>query len=178
MSSVGADYAGALYDLAKDEGLGQAIYEQIQVLREAFEQEPSFLQLLGAGLSWQERCRVLDDSFQGKIHPYVLNLIKIMVEKGDAHHLCHCCKAYIRQYKQVHGALQVCAVTAISMDAPLKKKMVQKLEKLLGRKVELTNRVDPGCLGGVLLEYGGRQLDGTVKTYLNSVAALLKNTPL
>ncbi len=179
MSSVGADYAGALYGLAKDEGLSQTIYEQIQVLLAAFEQEPAFLRLLGgAGLSGQERCQVLNDSFQGKVHPYVLNLMRIMAGKGDAHQLCDCCRAYICQYKQDHGALQVWAVTAIPLEPPLKKKMIQKLEKLTGRKVELTNRVDPKCLGGVRLEYEGRQIDGTVKTYLDLVAALLKNTPL
>ena len=50
-----------------------------------------------------------------------------------------------------------------------------KLQTLLGKTVELTFKVDASCMGGVLLELPGKQMDGTVKHRLESVAAALKN---
>ena len=57
-------------------------------------------------------------------------------------------------------------------------KLSAKLGQLTGKKIDLTNRVDPGILGGVRLDYDGKRLDDTVSHRLESVRAMLKNTVL
>ena len=53
---------------------------------------------------------------------------------------------------------------------------VDKLEAITGKRIELSNKVDPACLGGVRLDYDGKRVDGTVKTRLDGIAAALQNT--
>ena len=78
MTEVGNAYGEALYDLAKGENLTDEILGQITALDESFRQEPDFLRLLqSANLSKQERCQIVEDSFRGKVHDYVLNFLKI-----------------------------------------------------------------------------------------------------
>lgn len=177
MTQIGADYSQALYGLAKDEGVSQTVLEQLQTLQEVFGQERDFLRLLGIpSLSKQERCQILDNSFRGKLHPYVLNFLKLLTEKGYLRCFEDCCKAYRVQYNTDNGILPVCAVTAVPLDAQQSKRLTQKLETVTGKRVELVNQVDPGCLGGVRLDYDGKCLDGTVQNRLESIAVLLKNT--
>ena len=57
-------------------------------------------------------------------------------------------------------------------------KLTAKLIKITGKTVELTNRVDPACLGGVRLDYDGKRVDGTVQSRLDAIRSLLKNTVL
>ena len=45
--------------------------------------------------------------------------------------------------------------------------MVKKLEGITGKKVIIKNVIDKSTLGGVMLRYGGVQLDGSVKTRLD-----------
>ena len=74
MTQVGTVYGEALYDLAGSEGLDQEILQQLKVLVEAFRAEPDYLRRRASpNLSKPERCGALDCSFQGKLHPYVLN---------------------------------------------------------------------------------------------------------
>ena len=85
MTQIGSVYGQALYDLAKAEGIAEPILKQITVLAQSFAQEPDFLRLLSApNLSKQERCDIVDQSFRGKTHEYVVNFLKILVEKGYA----------------------------------------------------------------------------------------------
>ena len=85
MTEVGNVYGQSLYELAKDEGLSREIGEQLTVLQKSFGEEPDFVRLLSnPSLSKPERCRILDTSFRGSVHPYILNFMKIGAG-GKAH---------------------------------------------------------------------------------------------
>ena len=177
MSTVAEVYARGLYTLAQEEQLSAAILDEMSVLQKVFSEEPMFLRLLSApNISVPERCRILDDSFRGKVQPYLLNFMKLLTEKGYIRHFSACCASYRDQYNADNGILPVRAITAVALTQEQSKKMSEKLAQLTGKKIELTNRVDPECLGGVRLDYDGKSVDGTVKNRLDSVRALLHNT--
>lgn len=177
MTQVGSVYGEALYDLAKAEGLSGQILQEISLLADAFAAEPDFLRLLAApNLSKDARCAILNDSFRGKVHPYVLNFLKILTERGYARHFSECCSAFTVLYNRDNGILPVTAVTAVSLTAQQIQKLTAKLEALTGKTVRLTNRVDPRVLGGVRLDYDGKCVDDTLSHRLDSVRGLLKNT--
>ena len=179
MTQVGSVYGEALYSLALEEALSAQILEEISVLAQSFRAEPDFIRLLCTpNLSVQERCNILDDSFRSKIHPYVLNFLKILTEKGYMRHFFDCCKAYEESYNRDNGILPVTAITAVSLNPAQAQKLTAKLCQITGKQVKLHNRVDPQVLGGVRLDYDGKQLDDTVSHRLDAVRGLLKNTVL
>ena len=179
MTQVGSVYGEALYDLARSENLDEAILNELDVLAQSFDAEPDFIKLLGTpSLSKEERCRILDDSFRGKVQPYVLNFLKILTEKGYMRHFSHCCEAYRECYNRDHGILVVTAVTAVALTAAQQARLTEKLSGITGKTVQLRNRVDPGVLGGVRLDYDGKRLDDTVAHRLNAIHGVLKNTVL
>ena len=179
MSQVGTVYAQALYSLTKDEACSEIVLQELTVLKESFEQEPDFPRLLSApNLSKEERCGILDSSFRGKVQPYVLNFLKILTEKGYMRHFSDCCKAFRQFYNEDHGILEVFAYTAIPLTEDQKERLSQKLQAVTGKTIDLYNRVDPSCLGGVRLDYDGKRMDDTVEHRLRSISALLKNTVL
>ncbi len=179
MTQPGIQYGQALYDLAFDEGLTGEILQQMQALRESFSAEPGFLRLLSApNVSKAERCAVLDDSFRGRVHPYVLNFLKILTESGYSRCFQDCCRVFEERYDEDNGILRVSAVTAVALSKNQVSRLTQKLCAITGKTVKLTNTVDPACLGGVRLRYDGRQMDGTVQHRLESLGAVLNNTVL
>lgn len=179
MTQVGNVYGEALYDLAVSESLSQQILEQLAVLKQAFLQEPDFLQLLAApNLPKQERCAILDNSFRDKVHPYVLNFLKILTEKGYARHFPDCCDAYRDLYNRDNDILPVTAVTAIPLTEAQSARLCEKLRNITGKVIDLRNRIDPDCLGGIRLDYDGRRVDDTIAHRLDAVRNLLKNTVL
>jgi hypothetical protein len=74
-----------------------------------------------------------------------------------------------KQFNKDHGILPVTAVTTIPLSDELREKLIQKLESVTGKRVELECRGDPECLGGVRLDLDGMQLDGTVRRRLDEI---------
>ena len=179
MTEIANVYGGSLYELARDESLSKQLLDELAVLGEAFAQEPAFLRLLSsASLAKSERCQIIEDSFRSNFHPYVLNFLKILTEKGYIRHFPECCKVYRERYNVDNGILPVTAVTAVPLSDVLRKKLTEKIATVTGKHIELTCKVDPDCLGGVRLDYDGKRLDDTVSHRLDSVRSLLKNTVL
>ena len=179
MTEVGSVYGESLYELAKDEGLSKLIGEQLSVLQASFHQEPDFIRLLSSpNLTKAERCQILDDSFRGSVHPYLLNFLKILTEKGYMRHFSDCCDAYTEHYDQDNGILRVTAVTAVALSPEQTDKLTQKLTRITGKEIALRNRIDPRVYGGVRLDYNGQRLDDTVSHRLDAIRNVLNKTVL
>lgn len=179
MTEVGSVYGESLYELAREESLGKLIGDQLSVLQESFRQAPDFIRLLcSPNLTKPERCRILDDSFRGRVHPYLLNFLKILTEKGYMRHFSDCCDAYTQHYDQDNGILRVTAVTAVALSPEQSERLTRKLARITEKQVVLHNRIDPAVYGGVRLDYDGQRLDDTVSHRMDAIRDLLNKTVL
>lgn len=179
MTEVATTYGQAMYDLARDEGKSQQILAELSVLDQSLSAEPEFIQLLGSpNIPKEERVQILDSSFRGKIDPYVLNFLKVLTEKGYIRHFSGCCQFYRQCYNKDNGIMPVVAYTAVPLSEELRRKLTAKLSTVTGKTIELDCRIDPETLGGVRLDFDGKQVDGTVRRRLEDIRGLLKNTVL
>ena len=172
-------YGQGLYALAKEESLEEAILQELDLLKAAFAEEPDFLKLLSsANISKQERLDIIDSSFRGKAQPYVLNFLKLLTEKGYIVRFTDCCEAYRNQYNEDKGILQVQAVSAVALTEGQRRQLAEKLTAITGKTIDLVCKEDKSVLGGIRLNYGGIQVDGTVQNRLQAMERQLKNTVL
>ena len=179
MTQAANTYAQALYGLAKDEGLAERILEELSALKAVFAETPQYSRLLSApDVPKQERCGILDEAFRGRVHPYVLNFLKILTEKGYVRHFPQCCDAYRGFYNEDNGILVVNVQSAVALTDQQIGKLTGKLAAATGKRIDLHCSVDPAVLGGLCLRYDGKQVDGTVQNRLDAIGKLLKNTVL
>lgn len=177
MTRVGTVYGEALYTLALEECLAGRILSELSFLEQAFRENPDFIRLLCfRGLSRQERCAVLDDCFREKIHPYVLNFLKILTGKGYMKHFSDCREAFETHYNLTCGILPVTATTAVALTPRQTEALTTELSRITEKQIKLQNRVDPNVLGGVRLDYDGKRLDDTLSHRLNALRRALKET--
>ena len=179
MNRAGTVYGQSLYALAKEEGLEERILQELQVLEACFENQPDYLKLLSAHeLPKEERTGLLDESFRGKVHLYVLNFLKLLTEKGYIHHFSACCRGYREQFNLDRDILEVRAVSAVALTQDQRQRLTDKLTAMTGKTIALICREDPAVLGGIRLSYDGKQVDGTVQGRLEVMDRMLKNTVL
>ena len=172
-----AGYAQALYSLANEESVSHEVLQQLETLSSGFSAEPDFLRLLSTpNLSKAERCQILDESFRGSVHPYVLNTLKLMTEEGHIRRFGDCVRQYREIYNEANGIISVLATAAVELTEEQKEKLQAKLETITGKTVHLRCQVEPDCVGGVRLDYDGKRIDGTVKNRLDAMKELLNGT--
>lgn len=179
MTQVAQVYGQALYSLAAEEAISDKLLKQLGALEVAFAQEPGFVQLLRSeNLPKAERCQIVDNSFREHFHPYVVNFLKLLTEKGYIRHFSQCCGVFRQQYNADNGILPVTAVSAVPLTPAQQQKLKDKLSAVTGKTVDLRCHVDPQCLGGLRLDYDGQRVDGTLRHRLDDLRGILKNTVL
>ena len=87
-------------------------------------------------------------------------------------------KEFTLLYYQEKNIVAVTAVTAVELSAPLREKLQRKLETATGKTVFLQTEVEPAVLGGVLLRYDNKELDGTVREKLNKLRHAVRSSVL
>ena len=176
MTAVAREYAEALYGLARDEGVADRVREELRALKEPIGENAAYLRLLGApNIAREERCALLKDCLQGRVHPYVLNFLRLMTERGVIRHFSECCDVYQALYNEDHGVLAVRCASAVPLTGEQKQRLKERLEGLTGKRVVLDCALDPACLGGLRLDYDGLRLDDTVRHRLDAMRERVLN---
>ena len=116
MTRTAKTYGGALYDLAQEEHLEDALLSDLAGVQAVLDQNPDYLRLLCTpSISKDERRRLLDEAWRGQIHPYVLNFMKLLCDNGTLRELSGCAREFRRRYNAAHDILEVRAVTAVAL---------------------------------------------------------------
>ncbi len=170
MSQAGDLYGQSLYDLAAEENLTDEILGEMSVVKEIFKENPDYVTLLSEpSIPRNERLQLVDEAFAGSLQPYLMNFIKILIEKGIIREFSACQKRFNKSYNEAHGIAQALATTAIPLDDAQLSQLKEKLEKISGKKILLEQKTDPGVLGGVRVDLEGQLFDGTVKGRLSEL---------
>lgn len=169
------EYAKALFSLCEEEGITDAVFEQLGFASEIMKENPEYVKLLDTPtVKACEKAALIDEAFGG-FEVYFLNFLKLLCEKREMCALCDCKKEFTRLYFNSRGIVECEAVTAVSMTEKQLASLKDKLEGITKKKVLLKNSVDPGILGGVKVRMEDIQLDGSIKSRLDKLKASLEN---
>ncbi len=179
MTETGALYGKSLYDLAASESLSDEIMKQLELVQGLFRENEDYIRLLQEpSIAKKERLALLDQAFGEALHPYLLNFLKILTEKGILREYYSCAENYRRLYCKDQGIADAKVTSAATLESEQLRLLQEKLESISGKKVLLQQKIDPSVLGGLLVEMDGRQYDGTVKGRLSDLRRKLTETVL
>lgn len=174
MTDASREYGGALFQLCSEEGVDAPVLEQLGEVRQLLADWPDWGRLLACPtVPAAERRTAAEQVLAGRVHPYLLNFVRLLIDAGRADELDGCAAYYAQQYDETHGILPVTAVTAVPLTAAQSQRLCEKLADSTGKQIRLTNRVDTACMGGVRLELAGRSVDGSVRARLEQLRSLL-----
>ena len=170
MTEFGREYGEGLYALCAEEHIERDALREVQVLKESFRENGDFIRLLGnLTLPKEQRVAIVDDTLKGSVHEYVLNFLKILVERGAIHEFSECADAYQACYNREHGVVEAEVTTAKPLNERQREQLIQKLQSMSGKEVVIKEKVDASVLGGVLLQMEGKRYDNTVAHRLNAI---------
>ncbi|MBE6925596.1 MAG: ATP synthase F1 subunit delta [Ruminococcaceae bacterium] len=170
-------YAQSLFSLGAEEHISDLLLTEMESVRDIFSAEPDFVKLLSLpSLSKEERTGMVDHCLRGKVHPYLLNFLKILTERGLISQFSKCCDVYREIYNEDNGILTANVVSAVALTEEQKAALKDKLDKRTGKNVQLCCKIDPDCIGGIRVDYENQRIDGTISGRLASMAEQLGTT--
>lgn len=80
--------------------------------------------------------------------------------------------AFTALYNQAHGIVEASVTTGVPLEAEQRTRLIDKLSAMTGKRIVLSEKVDPGAwVGGVLLEMNGKRYDNTLRHRLEAIHA-------
>ena len=174
MTQIARLYGGSMYELAAKEQLTDTVLEQMQVIRQLFRENPDYVRLLSEpSIPKEERADLLETAFGNEAERYLVNFLKLLCDRGILGDYAGCCEEYTRRYNADHNIATAVVTSAVALSDEQMAALKDKLEKISGKTVSLTQKKDPTVLAGLRVELEGKQLDGTVKSRLDGLSRKL-----
>ena len=168
-------YARALYEAAREKDRVDTARDQLAELAAAMETSPELEAFLAnPQLDPGAKESVLEEVTTGA-DPVVRNFVRLVASKGRAGQLRGIAEEYEAIVDQEQGRIAVELTTAYELGDEEAKAIVAKIEEASGRTVEATRSVDPGLIGGMILQAGSFRVDASVRGRLNRLRRELRD---
>lgn len=170
------EYGRALYALAQEDGAVDAYLRTLEQIDDLLREQPAYKKLLDTpAIPTEEKLGLIDEAF-GECEKNILNFMKILCEKHALFRLHDCVRAYVKLYQEEHAVSEATCITAQPITEAQKSALIRRLSDMTGKQVALTCQVDPSLIGGIVLLVDGKQLDGSVRTRLDTFRQGLAET--
>ena len=162
-------YAQALFDAAKEAGVVEPARRELGEFAAALAASAALRDVLAdPQIDAGARRRVLVEVTRGG-QPLLANTLQLMLERGRFAAVPELQQAYDALAIVEEGVVEVEVTSAAELEPDTEKKIAARVQEATGRRVELTRRVDPSILGGLVLRIGDVIVDGSVKARIRQL---------
>lgn len=167
---IGDVYAKALLSVGKDSGKVDELVEQLGGFVAAVEELPKFRAALESPrISVADKESMIQKALGGKVSKDLLNFLKVLGRKGRFDCLNAISGSAHKMHDEMAGRAQATLTTASEVDDSVVQGIATRLEKVVGKKVNLIASVDPEIIGGMVVRVGDTVYDGSVANQLRQV---------
>ncbi len=167
-SSVAVDYATVFYDVCEERNIVDEVLYDIKTLKRMSEENLYNLFSIPV-VTKKMKKELLDELAKAGIHQEVINLLKILVDNNDVDVFGEILEAYQNIYQEKKNIKIVHVTTARKLSSVALDKMREMLEERFNSFVVIMTAVDPAIIGGVKIEYSGKEVDNTISKQLKKL---------
>jgi F-type H+-transporting ATPase subunit delta len=173
MEEIARVYARALFEIAVEHAKLDVVREQIAEFADALDKDRSLaVFFFSPYFSTQERKDGLARAVQGADEA-VMNFLEMLIESHRMPVIFRIRRQLDELWEQHNRLLAVEVTSAIELDERLVAEVGERISKQTGRRVQLTARIEPDILGGIVLRVGNSVLDASIRHRLQSLRQLV-----
>jgi ATP synthase F1 delta subunit len=162
-------YARALFEVAKEHDKLDLVREQLGQFADALNENGDLrVFFFSPYFSTEEKKDGLHRALDGA-DPAIVNFLEALLERHRMPVVFRIRAAYQRLWDSENKLLPVEVTSAVDLDDATVKSIGERIGEQTGQRVELTSRVDPSILGGIVLRVGNSILDASIKHRLDQL---------
>lgn len=169
-TTVARSYAEALFELGQRHGAHDDFAQGLNTLTLLLESDPRIRVFLDTPkVELAVKKRTLRDALAGAVSPLFMNFVLVVMAKRRQRLIHAIAAAYRDLLDEKLGRLHVEVTLAHEPDEAAEQSIIAELTRITGRTVIPHIRVDPSLLGGIIVRFGDRVLDGSLRHRLTSL---------
>ena len=166
MEELAEVYSRALFEVAKEHDSLDDIHEQLgQFADELDTNREMQVFFFSPYFSSQEKKDGISKMIEGADENFV-RFLELLAERHRMPALFRIRRSFDALYAEERKLLPVTVTSAVELDESIVKDIGRKIEEQTGRTVDLTAKVDPEVLGGLVMRVGNMVMDGSIRARL------------
>ncbi|MCL1822079.1 MAG: ATP synthase F1 subunit delta [Prolixibacteraceae bacterium] len=167
---ISSRYAKALFEVAVDLEVPAEVCRDMREIEKICAESHEFALFLNNMLiTKSHKAKMMRKIFDAKIQPLTLRFLLLTVEKSREPYLAGICRNFIDRYRKYRNIIPVSVTTAGELSPEAVGKIKQHLALQTGATIELSERINPAIIGGLILQIGDYQYDGSIARQLKRV---------
>lgn len=176
VSGVPGRYATALFELAKEANSVDQIGADLATFQALMDESDDLKRLVRSPVfSADDQVSALEAlCAEAGIKSLALNFIKLAAQNRRLFVLSDMIKAYRTLVAQSKGEISAEVTSADTLSSQHLDELKAAIKASVGQDVQLSTRVDPAILGGLIVKVGSRMVDNSLKTKLQNLKIAMK----
>ena len=172
---VSKTYGSALFEVAMDNHTLDTTLEEVLFVRQTFlENEELGQLLLHPNIEKEEKIKVIETIYKGKVSDEVTGLMTMLITKGHLRDFVPVFDYVIQAIKEEQGIGVAYISSAMELSREQKEKIEQKLlETTKYQVIEGIYRVDQTLIGGLVIRIQDTIVDSSLKTQIANLSKTL-----
>jgi F-type H+-transporting ATPase subunit delta len=154
-------YAEAAFQLADRDGSIETWRRELEQAAAATDGQLMAV-LANPALPLDQRLQAADRVLAG-LSQSVRNTVLLLVRRGRIEQLPRVVAEFVRLDERRRGITHATATSAAPLTDPEVQALTARLEQMIGGQIALTTDIDENLLGGLVVRFGDRLIDGSVR---------------
>jgi len=161
-------YAKALLELSIKENNSESVRKEIAAVGDLMRKSKYFDFFTSRSVRVGEKLEAL-----GSLSPLIRDFLRLVIANKREEYVYLISREYVELLNDRNNVADGMVSSKLPLTAQQKVALKSKLEKRLGKSVNLSFSTDKKITGGLSVSYGGRTIDGTVKGMLKGYLAAM-----
>lgn len=125
-------------------------------------------------LSNNDRNQIVEDLFKKNVEPEFFKGILVMSQNNDLSFLEDTLDEVISKFNNDLNIMEGTVYSVRELSELQMNRLTSSLNKKIGKKIKLTNKIDKSIIGGIKVEFPDLSVDGSIKNKLKELDIKLK----
>lgn len=174
---VDTTYGNALFELGCEENRLDELFEEVNAFIGIIDDNEELIKLLNhPQVNKDDKKKIVEDTFAGRISDDLLGLLVTVVDKGHIINIRDILMHFIKLVKKKKNIGEASVTSAIDLSDEQKSNIEKRLlETTAYDKIETTYAVDKDLIGGLVIRIEDRVVDSSIRTKLDKLSKTLAN---
>jgi F-type H+-transporting ATPase subunit delta len=166
MEEIAEVYSRSLFEVAKERGVLDRVHDELGQFADALDESNDLrVFFFSPYFSSQEKKdgigRLVEDADENFVR-----FLQLLAERHRMPAIFRIRREFDSMWRRENRLLPVSVTSAVELDSQLVEGIGKRIEEQTGQRVDLSSRVDPDVLGGLVLQVGNMVLDASVRNRL------------
>ena len=177
-SAILGRYAKSLAEIVFEDNIDEKVTEDLKTYSEIFRAVPDLLEALDSPAVPREAKERLLDELMARypVHPTTSNFLRILLQNNRIRYFQEILDGFIKSMNEHKGIVSAQVTAAAPLSQQEVKGLEDRLADITGKSVNVELRTDASLLGGIVVQIGSTNFDGSIRTKLAEMKRRLAET--